>query len=51
MNVIISKHLGVLQGLLFEDLRIILTGDVHPPGQKSEMVEFYHGGHKHSPEI
>lgn len=51
MKIFISKHLSVLQGLSFEDLRIILTGDVHPPGFGSYERELDHGRHERGPDI
>ena len=51
VNVMISEHISVFQSLLFVSVRIVLTGDVHRPGQNSEMVEIDHRRHKPCPDV
>ena len=51
VNVHISEHFGVFQSLLFEDVRIIFTGDVHLLGLNSELTEIDHLTDKQSPDI
>ena len=51
MNIAISELLGVFPSLLFESVRIILTGDVQPLGLNSETIVIDHLRHNPSPDV